>query len=141
MPLIFREIKLTLSLIAFGGFVNTVLFFMFHSLYSLLFMTEEQLKLSYFFSLIPIFLWMLSMVIIAFSYLLIGVKIKPSKKNQKVWFQYLAGFSAVLSIIMGLSGKPYIAQHLLDSGYKLDHTIEASTPWRFDTDVYIKVQK
>lgn len=111
------------------------------SLFFIFTLEKETINLSYVFAIIPFLFW--------FWLLGLGGAICFFLKKKPVWSAqmnkalgtYTPIALACLAFVLGGVGKPFLAQHLLDNGYKLDHTIAASAPWRFDTDVYIKVQK
>lgn len=101
----------------------------------------EVVNLDYSFAVIPLLTW--------FWLLSVGGSISFVLKKKPVWSNrmnktlgsYIPIALACLAFLLGGFGKPYLAKSLLQDGYKLERTLEASAPWRFDTDVYIKVQK
>nr|AKN35660.1 hypothetical protein [Vibrio sp. ZF_53]AKN36062.1 hypothetical protein [Vibrio sp. ZF_53]AKN37814.1 hypothetical protein [Vibrio sp. ZF_45]AKN39829.1 hypothetical protein [Vibrio tasmaniensis] len=115
-----------------------ILFLLVRDLYSVLFLTSDELYVGYSFGLIP-FLF----VCVLFSF--VGVLSLLTNREQQLKSFLVRRFNKnvpliliALTIFIGLISKPFLVEHLLHNGYELEETVEASRPWYFDKDIYVK---
>lgn len=98
---------------------------------------NNEIQISYSIGYIPIITWFLLLSLIAFFYYPIG---SQRVSNGRFWFKTFPLILVSFSILFSIMATKLMKERLLSNGYKLEYTIEASAPWRFDTDVYIKVK-
>lgn len=118
-----------------------ILFFLIEGVADVIYLRGDNIEVSYSFSTIPFHFWILLTLIVGFSFsfsYLIGVKINITANIRKVISLYMPILCAVMGVFLGVLIKPIMVQHLVSHGYQLEKTIEASRPWYFDKDVYVK---
>ncbi|EHP3974738.1 hypothetical protein KO763_004606 [Vibrio parahaemolyticus] len=115
-----------------------ILLLLVRDLYSVLFLTSDELYVGYSFGLIP-FLF----VCVLFSFVAVLSLLTHREQqlrnfllrriNKNVLLIFIA-----LTIFIGLTSKPLLVEHLLHNGYELEETVKASRFLYFDKAIYVK---
>lgn len=126
----------TLSVIA----LSSALYFGLEDIYNVYKLESDTIEVSYFFSILPVLLWILTILFLGIYHTMSKNKLHLSQNTRKTLGVTFPCTAIALSLILAFTLKPVFVSRLLNNGYVLEHTNNASAPWRYDVDVFTRIK-